>query len=490
MNKKIFVGIVLLIFFVQIVSALPAFPGAEGFGSETIAGRGGTIYKVTTLANSGSGSLRECIDATGPRICIFGVSGTIQIDGSITISNPYITIAGQTAPSPGIQIRGCTLYIGTHDVLIQHIRFRVGDEGGITPDSRDAINIKEASCYNVVIDHCSISWAIDGNLDLKANNHDITVSHCIVSEGLHDSLHPKGPHSTGGFIAQGNTNISYIANLWAHNRARHPLVSGSGSTTLFSNHIIYNAKYPWLDLTEVDPPLDGPQVMSVVGCMSISGPETSNRKYVVEVSSPQCQNGVEIYIDDNDAEYSGWNAVSDQTGTATQLTSPKIWWDGLTVKPTANNEALNWVLNNAGAWPAFRDSVDSRIINNVKNETGNYLNSQNEVGGWPVLAENFRALTLPANYNGDDDGDGYTNLEELLHNFSAVVEGRAVEPPEPPPPEPIPGDLNNDTKVDIADLIIVAKNFGLTAGYEEVADTDSNNVIDIFDIVFVASRFT
>ena len=107
-------------------------------------------------------------------------------------------------------------------------------------------------------------------------------------------------------------------------------------------------------------------------------------------------------------------------------------------------------------------------------------------GGWPVYAENYRALTIPDNPNADDDNDGYTNIEELLHNYSAIVEGKTPFPP----PQTIPGDLNEDGDVDVQDLIIVAKNFGLTAGFQSEADTDTNGIVDIFDVVFVASRFT
>src|SRR6187402_3739356 len=147
------------------VQALPVIPGAAGFGMETKAGRGGTVYKVTNLNASGSGSLKACIDATVPRTCVFEVSGTIRITSDLIIRNNQIRIAGQTAPSPGIMIRGAAILITASDVLIQHIRVRTGDDpNGPNPDNRDSLKITGTSTKtvrNVVIDHCSFSWSID-----------------------------------------------------------------------------------------------------------------------------------------------------------------------------------------------------------------------------------------------------------------------------------------------------------------------------------------
>src|SRR4051812_44689541 len=147
------------------VQALPVIPGAYGYGIETPAGRGGTVYKVTNLNASGSGSLKACVDGTTPRTCVFEVSGVIRLTTDLTIRNSNITIAGQTAPSPGIMIRGVGIKIQASDVLIQHIRVRTGDDpNGPDPDNRDSLKIEGSAAKpvrNIVIDHCSFSWAID-----------------------------------------------------------------------------------------------------------------------------------------------------------------------------------------------------------------------------------------------------------------------------------------------------------------------------------------
>lgn len=184
---------------------LKAFPGAEGFGTDTPGGRGGTVIKVTNLNNSGAGSLRAALEASGPRIVVFDVAGVIQLDERIEITEPFITIAGQTAPGDGIAIKGSPIDIQTHDVIIRGLRLRIGDGSGDPPGSRDGItlgppwsNPGNVEVYNVVIDHCSISWAIDENISSAPDGsgtsgqiYDITISNSIISEALDDSIHPR-----------------------------------------------------------------------------------------------------------------------------------------------------------------------------------------------------------------------------------------------------------------------------------------------------------
>src|SRR5690606_33777470 len=181
--------------------AVPVIPGAAGHGIETPAGRGGTVYKVTNLNEEGPGSLGACVAASGPRVCVFEVSGTIRLTKDLKIKNPYITIAGQTAPSPGIMLRGGGLWVMASHVLVQHLRVRPGDDpGGPDPEHRDALVIDSTAANpvtNVVIDHCSFQWSIDEMASAYWNWRDITLSHNIFAEALHDSLHPKGPHGYG-----------------------------------------------------------------------------------------------------------------------------------------------------------------------------------------------------------------------------------------------------------------------------------------------------
>ena len=185
--------------------ALPVIPGASGYGTDTPAGRGGAVIKVTNTNSSGTGSLKACIDATGPRTCVFEVSGVIRNTIDLVIRNDYLTIAGQTAPSPGIMLRGAALTIHASDILIQHIRIRTGDDTvGPDPSNRDSLKIEGSSTHpvkNIVIDHCSFSWAVDELASTWGPNDNITFSNNIFAEPLNLSIHPKddgsGPEPHG-----------------------------------------------------------------------------------------------------------------------------------------------------------------------------------------------------------------------------------------------------------------------------------------------------
>jgi len=165
---------------------LAVFPGAEGFGTSTAGGRGGNVIQVTNLNDSGPGSLRFAVDADAPRIVVFRVAGTIELKTSLVISNPFITIAGQTAPGSGITLRSASaevealIQIETHDVIVRFITLRAGP-----PSAGDAMQIlasKSHETYNIVIDHNSMSWAVDRNLSTWYDVHDISIQWNIFSE--------------------------------------------------------------------------------------------------------------------------------------------------------------------------------------------------------------------------------------------------------------------------------------------------------------------
>jgi len=415
------------------VHALPVFPGAEGFGTDTPAGRGGQVIKVTNINASGPGSLRAAIDASGPRVVVFEVSGTIPINSILVVNNPYITIAGQTAPSPGITLKGATLIVNTHDVLIQHLRVRPGDKEGYTPNNRNAISIANinSDVYNVIIDHCSTSWGIDGNILVWRSGayklQDVTISNTIISEALHNSIHPDGPHSMALLVGDHVKNTSIIGNLFAHNNERNPLMKGDTSVVI-ANNVVYNPG----SIATYFTGSSGPDLASLVGNVYI--PQNSSA-YAIDIYSTISDQS-KIYISDQLCD-SGTDmvCVKNRKGDGIIVDTPPIWVSGYSPRPSF--EAKDYVLQNVGARPWDRDSVDDRIINDVINGTGSIIDSQSEVGSWPNLAQNHRSLTIPANPDGDDDGDGYTNLEEWLYSFDAGtgnVPPVIDEPTDPPSP--------------------------------------------------------
>ena len=221
-----------------------AFEGAEGCGKYTVGGRGGKEYVVTSLADDGSeGTLRHAVEAEGPRTVTFAVSGDIHLTAPLNIRNPYLSILGQTAPGKGITLRDHNVFITADQVIIRYLRVRLGTKYGVEADAMGARH-----CRNIIIDHCSISWATDENASFY-NFRDATVQWCIISEALNSSVHHKGQHGYGGIW--GGRNVSFHHNLFAHNNSRNPrfdhprLYHGSDllynrGTVDFVNNVVYN----------------------------------------------------------------------------------------------------------------------------------------------------------------------------------------------------------------------------------------------------------
>lgn len=408
--------------------SLPVVPGIEGTGTATRAGRGGRVIRVINLNDAGPGSLRAALGADGPRTVIFDVGGTITLGSRLVVERPFLTLAGQTAPSPGVTLRGAGLVIATHDVLVQHLRIRVGDDpSGPRPGSRDGLLVfGDTTLHGIVIDHVSVSWGID-ELFTIYRSRGVTVRSSIFGEGLERSLHPEGPHSKGVFIAEGSRDFTFVGNLVAHNRDRNPGIKGNTSSIIVNN-LIYNwgngkAIPIWDSRSD---PTHQPVLASIIGNVFIPGSDTPGRALCLEVYGtvdPRSR----VYLHDNrcrDIRGDAW-AIAEIEGLPSEvrMRQPPIW-TALTLRPSAAVEA--WVLANAGARPTDRDAVDERIIASVRNRMGRIIDSPRDVGGWPAADTlTSRRLALPAAPAADDDGDGYTNLEEWLHRLAAEVEGRA-----------------------------------------------------------------
>lgn len=395
-----------------------AFPGAEGFGNKTTGGRGGRVIKVTNLNDSGPGSLRQAIITPGPRIIIFEVSGYIELGSPITISNGNVTIAGQTAPGDGITLKNQSLIVNADNVIIRFLRFRLGDKGGAEADAMEGRYKK-----NIIIDHCSMSWSTDEAASFYGNEN-FTMQWCILSESLTNSIHEKGLHGYGGIW--GGKNASFHHNLLAHHDNRNPRFDHPGvynnnnraedlrGVVDFRNNVIYN----W----GTDASYGGEAgTFNLVNNYYKPGPATKNKNMFLNAYK-QASNSAPIfgygkfYIAGNvfhgnsNITNDNWLGVVAKQGTVTDKNNLKLNnplpFGNLSFNHSAE-EALEKILAYGGA-SHHRDAVDIRILADVKQ--GNYtaegsrgstnglIDSQDDVGGWPMLS------SLPAPL--DTDGDG------------------------------------------------------------------------------------
>ncbi|UCD30253.1 MAG: pectate lyase [Planctomycetota bacterium] len=419
----------------------PAFPGAEGFGSTTPGGRGGRVIFVNNLKDSGLGSFRAACETQGPRIVVFRTGGTIVLSKSIKLTHPYITIAGQSAPSGGICIRNdpsneySPLVITTHNVIIRHLRIRPGPPKKPSP-CVDGVGI-EHGAWNVILDHCSLSWSTDETFQLWGDPHDITLQWSFVTEALHHSTHPLGAHSKGVLIGtKGCTRISIHHCLLAHNIDRNPRIGMEGILD-FVNNVIYNPDAMG-QLTDDH----GKQLLNYVGNYIKRGPNSRTEppsekwsRYEL-FAREKADFGFSIYVKGNlgphrPSEDIQESAVVDPRDrkyiTGTRHKAPPV------TTMSARN-ALKTVLARAGATLPKRDAVDNRIVDEVRRGTGRVIDDPSQVGGWPKLERGTPPVDSdldgmpdtwekihsfnpdnPSDNNRDVDGDGYTNIEEYLN---------------------------------------------------------------------------
>jgi pectate lyase len=425
---------------------LPVFPGAEGFGTRTPAGRGGKVIEVTSLADDGPGTLRAALEDPNPRIIVFRVAGTIELESELFISHPFVTVAGQTAPGDGICVKNAGIVITTHDVLVQHIRIRPGNEGPVDADNNDAVAILGRhgdvdGAHHVVLDHVSASWGEDETISTWYGAHDVTISWSIISEALNRSRHRKATHSAGLLIGDGSYHVSVHHNLLAHNDFRNPLISQGGT-----HDVVNNVIYDWGVLPAEITDADSNSFLNFVGNFFIPGPSTQSAGLEILINPDYGGGKPLIYVEGNlgphrpDADADQWalvgrgwgqDSVAPQTyRSPTRFTAPPI------TEQTAA-AALEEVLAGAGATLPKRDAVDRRVVTDVRNKTGSIIDAPREVGGYPRLAgagappdsdhdgmpdawENKMGLDPgdPSDGRQDRDGDGYSNIEEYLHSMT------------------------------------------------------------------------
>lgn len=434
---------------VDAVGSTVAFPGAEGYGAQSIGGRAGRVIEVTNLNDSGPGSLRAAIEAEGPRTVVFRLGGTIELRTPLEIENPYITIAGQTAPGGGIAIKtdetmdGAALEINAEHVIVRYIRVRPGPMTE-TSQNVDALIIGR-NARHVIVDHCSFSWSTDETISVWYDSSDITIQWSIISEALMNSTHDAGPQSYGLLIGNKSSRISLHHNLFAHNHRRNPRISGGHSDLV--NNIIYNSGSTPSRLNGNS--LDGndaPASVNFVGNLFKPGPSSD---FAHEVKMLASENGSPFtaFISDNLGPNRPDNSVPDL-----DIVHPEGHQfmvddrhEAPFVTTTSAEVAYDQVLTSAGAILPARDAVDERVVNDVLNTTGRIIDDPSEVGGWPQLT-NGEPPT-----DGDRDGmpdawemlygfdpvdagdgsldannDGYTNLEEYLNGTSPIASPTAT----------------------------------------------------------------
>jgi hypothetical protein len=412
----------------NIKSIVKAFPTAEGAGAYSIGGRGGDTYHVTNLNDSGAGSLRNGItSATGPRTIVFDLSGTIYLNTDLRINKPFLTLAGQTAPGDGITVAGRTTVVDqTQHVIVRFMRFRGGD---INCPSMQGDSLWVDKSKDVILDHVSSSWSVDETLSVTESDR-ITVQWAFITESLNNSCHLNDGgtgferHGFGSLIRYGSGRISYHHNFYAHHFNRNPRV-GDDITLDFVNNVIYD----WgTDASYSGEIIEGITKVNYVGNYLVAGPNTPASKRTRAFNGGSTNTW--IYQTGNVID-SNVNGLHDGTNTGwamfvnlyTQQNAPLDFRSGkerdekepaaslIEINAGTAENAYTQVMLTAGS-SRVRDAVDTRLFNEARNETGLMINSQTEVGGYPLL----NSLPAPVDTDGDGIPDAWENSNGLNPN--------------------------------------------------------------------------
>jgi predicted neuraminidase/pectate lyase len=424
-----------------------AFPTAEGYGKYSVGGRGGNVYEVTTLNSSGPGSLGEAIGASGPRTVVFRVSGTIE--GNFNIRNDKITIAGQTAPGDGICIKG-SLKVSANDVIVRYVRVRPNPAVGEV----DAIDGEYHK--NIILDHVSASWSSDEVLSLY-RNESVTIQWCMIAEACAKFKNGKNTgHRFGGIW--GNNYSTYHHNLFAHNDSRNPRWASGSKCNDYRNNVIYNwgynSCYGGEALEDSDANLSF-STFNMVANYYKAGPATRDnvKRRIAEPGGNDGGVG-SWHVADNyvygfpDVTANNWLGID-----GNEYKKLSVPWDAMPIDQDSPEEAYQAVLEHGGCSLPKRDTVDARIIEEVRSGTstcGNngIITTPSDVGGWPNLKsepapadtdhdgmpdawETGRGLNPNDRSDGtkDRDGDGYTNVEEYINGLVTSGASQAAAVP-------------------------------------------------------------
>lgn len=434
-----------------------AFPEAEGYGRFAIGGRGGKVYEVTSLEDSGPGTLREAVEASGPRTAVFRVGGLIALKSKLIVRNPYLTVAGHTAPGDGICVKNYTFGCSdTHDVIIRHVRIRVGDETGTTNDGCGA-----RGSDHMMFDHCSISWSIDEGFSSREGKN-ITLQRCIIAEALniadHKKYQPGKGHSFAGSISGGIGSFHH--NLLAHCTGRNWSLAGgldrTGQRLAGQLDLRNNVVFNWQNRTTDG----GVRELNFVNNFYLPGPATKTFT-LLKPDPGDPERGMRAFMAGNvidgkpELDADNWKAYVGPADGQAKVKQAKPLFESF-VKTHTAKDAYASVIADVGATLPKPDAVDKRVIADVmkrghtftgsKGKLPGIIDSPKDAGGWPE----YKSGIPPADTDHDGipdewetahgldpknpaDGrafrrDGYTNLEHYLNELAQPTRRPSEDP--------------------------------------------------------------
>ena len=416
------------------LSAPSAAPIETGTAATGGLSKSTDIIHVKNLSDSGPGSLREALKKDRPRVIVFDVGGAIELDSDLRIERPNVTIAGQSAPAPGITLHGHSLKIKTSNVVVQHISVRPWSK---TPpekgDEVDAITVTacetcESPTSDILLENVSASWSIDEGIGLWGEKlQRVTIRNSLIAEALRNAGHPKGVHSMGLLIGTKVLGVEVAGNLFISNLRRNPVVGG-GASAFVANNFIYNPGRNSVHVYE-----GAGTRASLIGNMTKQGPDTDDNITAFQIQGDLAVDspGAEIFVADNHCcdgqSDKAWNGLISQPLSSDPVTVSRYW------KVMPAQDVWAWVNRFAGSRPQERGNTDTRIVSGVQSGDGKVIDSPLEVGGDIVLPSTAPPPQLPSDPLAPTGAGSMTRLEAWLCLRHFEVGG----PPTPQCPESV-----------------------------------------------------
>jgi hypothetical protein len=384
---------------------------------------GSRIIRVTSLADSGAGSLRAALDAAGPRVVVFDVAGYIELRSNLPIDHGQVTIAGQTAPSPGIVLRGASLKIHASDVVIEHIAVYPGS----TPiperaDNRDGITIygrvsRNNRIRNVVLRNVSVGWGVDENIGINGLVDGVRIERCLIAEGLKFGGSPKGLHSYNLLVGSPVRTLLILGNVFAASNQRSPRVT-QGNIVEFLNNFVYGfgKKASHIDSNKQ---MAGAARIDMIGNLYRRSADSRCRQRLILISENffDSRPPSQVHLSDNVEESPGASACLSPTDEIADIA------DHLSAVPLAT--VPSWrivpaaslypgILDLAGSHPAERNPIDARIIDGIRGGTVRLIDNEGDVGGWPAMEGVSAPAILPLSGRQIDDAAELSAVSKWL----------------------------------------------------------------------------
>ena len=414
---------------------LPAFAG-ENLSIDTQGGLkvGAHIIRVTTLADSGPGSLREALSASGPRVVVFDVGGYIDLQSDLSIESGEVTIAGETAPASGIVIRGATLRVRASEIMISHIAIMPGASADPKlAEHRDGVSIygsvsRNNTIRNVVLRNVSVGWGIDENIGMQGLVDGVRIERSLIFEGLRQGGHPKGNHSMNMVAGHQVRRVLVLGNVFSTSEWRSPRFTNSNLVAILNN-LIYGVGSAATHFDHSTVSTEG-AIMDVVGNAYKPSAETLCEHPMISID-PVLLDSVprtKIFLSDNALIERTEECVIENTSSPIyDLLERKSAWSVPQWKLVPASTLFPEILESAGARPAARNPIDARVIAGIRDGSGSIIENEMSVGGWPPLPLTNRRNSLPVSTSTIADTAVLTAVGSWLCQQRQTVEGRQGE---------------------------------------------------------------